>query len=369
MAVKPIPEGYHSVTPYLRPRRRHGARLLREAFGAVELFALPIGGMIGHAEIKIGDSRSCSPTKIPRWAHAAPHARRLADLADGLCRGRRRACSRRRSPPAAKLVRPVADQFYGDRTGGSTIRSAITGTRDPRRGRPAGRAETARDESDGTQEGRPRTDGSNDGRMNPALAAVLSNPAIWRGGDCAPEPAALPSGFPALDAVLPGRGWPGGALTEMLLEREGIGELAPHAAGARAAAGAGPRHRLDRAAASCRTRRRCRGRARPRAASHRPLPDSADAAVGLRAGAARARMRRRVRVARAHDERLMRRLAVAAREGRTLGRAVAASRPACGRHRRAAAALASRRGRREPARGARAEAPRRRSRAAGPRST
>ena len=36
--------------------------------------------------------------------------------------------------------------------------------------------------------------------MNPALAVVLSNPAIWRGGDCAPEPAALPSGFPALDA-------------------------------------------------------------------------------------------------------------------------------------------------------------------------
>src|SRR5262245_31772775 len=61
--------------------------------------------------------------------------------------------------------------------------------------------------------------------MNRALATVLSNPAIWRGNDCAPEPAALPSGFPALDAVLPGRGWPGGALTEVMLEREGIGEL------------------------------------------------------------------------------------------------------------------------------------------------
>ena len=58
-----------------------------------------------------------------------------------------------------------------------------------------------------------------------ALAAVLSHPAIWRGGDCAPEPAALPSGFAALDAALPGRGWPQGALTEVLLEREGIGEL------------------------------------------------------------------------------------------------------------------------------------------------
>ena len=61
--------------------------------------------------------------------------------------------------------------------------------------------------------------------MNYALAAVLANPAIWRGGDCAPEPAAVPSGFPALDAVLPGQGWPQGALTELLVEREGIGEI------------------------------------------------------------------------------------------------------------------------------------------------
>jgi cell division inhibitor SulA/protein ImuA len=61
--------------------------------------------------------------------------------------------------------------------------------------------------------------------MNPALATVLSNPAIWRGDDCAPEPAAVPSGYPALDAVLPGRGWPQGALTEIVLAREGIGEI------------------------------------------------------------------------------------------------------------------------------------------------
>jgi cell division inhibitor SulA/protein ImuA len=58
-----------------------------------------------------------------------------------------------------------------------------------------------------------------------ALAALLSHPAIWRGNDCAPEPATLPSGFAALDAALPGRGWPQGALTEVLVEREGIGEL------------------------------------------------------------------------------------------------------------------------------------------------
>jgi cell division inhibitor SulA/protein ImuA len=61
--------------------------------------------------------------------------------------------------------------------------------------------------------------------MNVALASVLAHPAIWRGGDCAPEPAAMPSGFAELDAVLPGRGWPRGALTEVVLAREGIGEI------------------------------------------------------------------------------------------------------------------------------------------------
>jgi hypothetical protein len=58
-----------------------------------------------------------------------------------------------------------------------------------------------------------------------ALAAVLSHPAVWRGDDCAPDPAALPSGFAALDAVLPGGGWPSAALTEIHLASEGIGEL------------------------------------------------------------------------------------------------------------------------------------------------
>lgn len=61
--------------------------------------------------------------------------------------------------------------------------------------------------------------------MNPALARLLSHPAIWRGNDCAPEPASLATGFDELDAVLPGGGWPRAALAEFTLAREGIGEL------------------------------------------------------------------------------------------------------------------------------------------------
>lgn len=58
-----------------------------------------------------------------------------------------------------------------------------------------------------------------------SFALVLQNPAIWRGGDCAPEPAVIATGYAPLDAVLPGGGWPTGALTEIVLAREGIGEI------------------------------------------------------------------------------------------------------------------------------------------------
>jgi hypothetical protein len=62
--------------------------------------------------------------------------------------------------------------------------------------------------------------------MNPSLESVLQHPGIWRGDRRAQTAVdALPSGFSALDELLPGGGWPRGALTEVLLARQGIGEL------------------------------------------------------------------------------------------------------------------------------------------------
>jgi hypothetical protein len=154
---------------------------------------------------------------------------------------------------------------------------------------------------------------------NTALAAVLANPAIWRGGDCAPEPAAMPSGFPELDAVLPGRGWPQAALTEIVLAREGIGEIRltlpaivrlqagsrdvvwiapPHLPYAPALAAAG----LDLARLLI---VRCRSVADQLWAYEQALraPECSAAFAWLGH----------------HDDRALRRLAVAAREGRTWG--------------------------------------------------
>ena len=62
--------------------------------------------------------------------------------------------------------------------------------------------------------------------MNPALSGALARGEIRRGDAFAVAPApTLASGFPALDAELPGGGWPRGALTELLCDAEGIGEL------------------------------------------------------------------------------------------------------------------------------------------------
>ena len=62
--------------------------------------------------------------------------------------------------------------------------------------------------------------------MNTSLDLVLQHPGVWRGDRLAHMGEdTLPTGFAELDEQLPGGGWPRGALTEILLEREGIGEL------------------------------------------------------------------------------------------------------------------------------------------------
>ena len=61
--------------------------------------------------------------------------------------------------------------------------------------------------------------------ISTSLATLLEHPALWRGEECARVAAAEPSGFAALDRCLPGGGWPQAALTEIIIQSAGIGEL------------------------------------------------------------------------------------------------------------------------------------------------
>src|SRR6266478_52257 len=76
MAVKPIPDGYHSVTPYLVVKGAAAAiDFYKKAFGATELFRMPMpGGKIGHAEIKIGNSPVMLADECPEMGAVAPQA-------------------------------------------------------------------------------------------------------------------------------------------------------------------------------------------------------------------------------------------------------------------------------------------------------
>ena len=73
--VKPIPEGYHSVTPYLICDGAADAiEYYKKAFGATELFRMDHGGKIGHAELKIGDSPIMLADEYPEMDYRSPKA-------------------------------------------------------------------------------------------------------------------------------------------------------------------------------------------------------------------------------------------------------------------------------------------------------
>lgn len=119
MAVKPIPEGYHSVTPYLIIK---GAALAldfyKKAFGATERMRLSgPGDQIGHAEMQIGDSVIMLADEFPQMGAKSPET--IGGTPVGICLYVENADSLFRQALAAggKEERPLQDQFYGDRSG------------------------------------------------------------------------------------------------------------------------------------------------------------------------------------------------------------------------------------------------------------
>jgi PhnB protein len=124
MAVKPIPEGYHSVTPYLIVKGAAAALdFYRKAFGAKELFRFPMpDGQIAHAEMKIGDSHimlADEPQDKEHQEMGMKAPRSLGGTAVGIMLYVEDvdAIGRQAVAAGAREVRPVVDQFYGDRSG------------------------------------------------------------------------------------------------------------------------------------------------------------------------------------------------------------------------------------------------------------
>jgi PhnB protein len=119
MAIKPIPNGYHSVTPYLSIKGAADAiEFYKRAFNATELFRLVApSGEIGHAEIKIGDSPIMLADPCEEGAFRNPQSLGGSSVGLHVYVEDVDALFVQAVDAGAKTVRPVQDQFYGDRTG------------------------------------------------------------------------------------------------------------------------------------------------------------------------------------------------------------------------------------------------------------
>jgi PhnB protein len=119
MTVKAIPDGYHSVTPYLSIRGAAQAlEFYQRAFNATELFRLVApSGEIGHAEIRIGDSAIMLADPCEEGSFRHPQSLGGSSVGLHLYVEDVDALFAQAVAAGAKTIRAVQDQFYGDRTG------------------------------------------------------------------------------------------------------------------------------------------------------------------------------------------------------------------------------------------------------------
>lgn len=119
MTAKPIPDGYHTVTPYLIVHQAAEAiDFYKRAFGASELMRLVApNGAVGHAEVKIGDSPIMLADESPDESFRGPHSLGGSAVSILLYVEDVDTLFDRAIAAGAKALRPVTDQFYGDRAG------------------------------------------------------------------------------------------------------------------------------------------------------------------------------------------------------------------------------------------------------------
>ncbi|HET7433119.1 MAG TPA: VOC family protein [Thermoanaerobaculia bacterium] len=117
--VQAIPEGYHSITPYLAVHDARGAiEFYKQAFGATELFRMEDGDRVGHAELQIGSSRIMLADEHPEIGARGPRAYGGSPVQLMLYVENVDEVVQRAEAAGAKITRPVSTQFYGDRNGG-----------------------------------------------------------------------------------------------------------------------------------------------------------------------------------------------------------------------------------------------------------
>lgn len=119
MAVQPIPDGYHAVTPYLLFQGAAAAiEFYKKAFGATELMRMSApGGKIGHAEIQIGDSRVMLADEFPEMGFVGPKTIGGSGVVLHLYVEDVDKIVAQAEAAGATIKKPVEDQFYGDRSG------------------------------------------------------------------------------------------------------------------------------------------------------------------------------------------------------------------------------------------------------------
>jgi len=119
MAVKPIPDGYHSVTPYLIVKGAGRAiDFYKQAFGAQEVMRFPGPNQtIGHAELRIGDSVIMLADPQPQGMHSSPETYGGSPVSLMLYVPDVDKTFKQAIANGAKQTRAVENQFYGDRSG------------------------------------------------------------------------------------------------------------------------------------------------------------------------------------------------------------------------------------------------------------
>lgn len=117
--VKPIPDGYSVVSPYLIIRGAARAlEFYRQVLGAKERMRLPMpNGQIGHAEIEIGGSVIMLSDESPEMGCRGPESFGGSPVSLHVYVEDVDAVVAKAVSHGAKLTRPVEDQFYGDRSG------------------------------------------------------------------------------------------------------------------------------------------------------------------------------------------------------------------------------------------------------------